>query len=133
MSTSKNSLGFARVAATIAAAILVLAAASGAGAQDVSHSEGIQASGVADAKPAPGFANTIHPIVNKPPPGFVITIHPIIVGGLGRREHRHDRDHDHNHHDRRHAGNQRAEEVGAGKDSSRPPGVSQPFIEGLVD
>lgn len=57
MSTSKNSLGFARVAATIVAAmitaaviavvVLALAAASGAGAQNARND------GVAEARPAP--------------------------------------------------------------------------------
>jgi hypothetical protein len=83
MSTSKNSLGFARVAATIAAAmitaaiiavaILVLTAASADSAENVSHSEDVRTSGVADARPAPGFVNTIDPIASKPASALVNT------------------------------------------------------------
>jgi hypothetical protein len=130
MSTSTNSLSFARVAATIAAAmfaaaiiavaVLALIGAGPDGAQDASASEGVRIDGVAVAKPTTGLVDTIHPIV---------------AGGLGHKEYQPDRDHDRKHrhdHDRRHAGNQRVEEIGAVKDSSRPPGVSQP-VDGPVD
>jgi hypothetical protein len=138
MSTSNNSLGFARVAATvvaamitsamIAVAVLVLTEASADGAQNVSDSEAIPASGVADAKPAPGFVNAIDSIVNKPPPRFVHAIHPIVVGDFGHKDYRHDRDHD-----RRRGGDQRAEEVRGGKDTSRPPGAPEVTPQGTVD
>jgi hypothetical protein len=139
MSTSKNSLGFERVAATIAAAmitaaiiavaVLVMMEVSADSAQNVNGNEGIATSGVADARPAPGFVNAIiDPIVNRPPPRFVNMIHPIMVGGFGHEEYRRDRDHD-----RRHAADQRAEEVRGGKDTSRPPGAPEVTTRGMVD
>ena len=50
------------------------------------------------------------------------------VGDFGHKEYRHDRDHD-----RRHAGDQRAEEVRGGKDTSRPPGAPEVTTQGMVD
>src|SRR5450755_4008717 len=68
----KKSFGLAYAAAMLAAGAIVLASANGASA----------ASRHSNARAAFGFINKIRHILNKPAPGFVNTIHPIIVGGL---------------------------------------------------